>query len=149
VGGDGCLGRRETSTIERQGYISQGLARQRWGNHGKDCWDILQVVLVRTEGQTLLAHGPAISALDCWQGQEIPFGWGTGARTRGETGARFEMSLCSAGRDLARGWDGALEEIGSASATAFQGAVEGLWRYSVLFSSESGLENNGGGGCSG
>ena len=73
---------------------------------------------------------------------------GGGARTRGETGARCEMSLCSAGRDLARGWDGALEEIGSASATAFQGAVEGLWRCSVLFS-ESGLENNGGGGCSG
>jgi hypothetical protein len=62
-----------------------------------------------TEGKTL-AHGPAISALD----------WGGGARTRGETGARFEMSLCSTGCDLARGWDGggALEEIGSASRTA-------------------------------
>jgi hypothetical protein len=57
-------------------------------------------------------------------------------------GARFEMSLCSAGRDAARGWDGALEEIDSASATAFQGAVEGLWRCSALFS-DSVLENNG------
>jgi hypothetical protein len=76
---------RPARSSDRGMYISQGLARQRWGTMAKIAGIFLLVGLARTEGKTL-AHGPAISALDCLlAGLGYTVRLGGGARTRGET----------------------------------------------------------------
>jgi hypothetical protein len=129
VGRDGLSWKtRDQARLSDRGISVRGVGSTALDHHGKDCWDILLVV---RKGKHL--HTGRRSQLWTGAGLGNTVRLGGGARTRGETGARFEMSLSArAAIWLEAGTGGGLGRDWQRLEDSFQGAVEGLWRCSVL-----------------